>query len=265
MASESIEGSPSERMYAALRAAVLHGEFAPRQPLKPQELATRHGVSLAVAREALLRLVGEGLAERLPNRGFAVPETGAARWRQIAEARALTEPAMLRLAIERGDLEWEARVRAAHHRLAGTPPYEDDRDAPYGEAWAEAHRRFHRALLEGCGNDVLLDGFDRLWTAGELARRWSGRRHPRPGRRRRAPRPGGGGLVPRPRQSGHPAPPTHPPHRRRPDPPALRQVRAPRAQVPRRRSLRSQRRRAESGSRAWGGRRRSGCCRRRRS
>ncbi|MEV4472102.1 FCD domain-containing protein [Nonomuraea sp. NPDC049504] len=35
-------------------------------------------------------------------------------------------------------------------------------------------RRFHRALLEGCGNDVLLDGFDRLWTAGELARRWSG-------------------------------------------------------------------------------------------
>ncbi|MFB9477148.1 GntR family transcriptional regulator [Nonomuraea salmonea] len=174
MASESIEGSPSERMYAALRAAVLHGEFAPRQPLKPQELATRHGVSLAVAREALLRLVGEGLAERLPNRGFAVPETGAARWRQIAEARALTEPAMLRLAIERGDLEWEARVRAAHHRLAGTPPYEDDRDAPYGEAWAEAHRRFHRALLEGCGNDVLLDGFDRLWTAGELARRWSG-------------------------------------------------------------------------------------------
>jgi DNA-binding GntR family transcriptional regulator len=185
----------SDRVYAALRAAVLHGEFAPRQALKPQELATRHGVSLAVVREALLRLVGEGLADRLPNRGFAVPATGADRWQRIAEARATIEPATLRMAIERGDLEWEARVRAAHHRLAGTPPFDQpDRsalhdivaplpsDSPrgsvtqtphYSDAWAEAHRRFHRTLLEGCGNEVLLETFDRLWTASELARRWS--------------------------------------------------------------------------------------------
>ncbi|MET8551625.1 GntR family transcriptional regulator [Micromonospora zamorensis] len=163
----------SERVYEALRAALLHGEFAPQQPLKPQDLATRHGVSLAVAREALLRLVGEGLAQRLPNRGFAVPATGAERWQRIAEARAVIEPAMLRMAIERGDLEWETRVRAAHHRLAGTPPYEREDDAHYSDAWAEAHRRFHRTLLEACGNDVLLATFDRLWTDSELARRWS--------------------------------------------------------------------------------------------
>lgn len=152
---------------------MLHGEFAPRQPLKPQELATRHGVSLAVVREALLRLVGEGLALRLPNRGFVVPATGAERWQRIAEARTVIEPAMLRMAIERGDLEWETRVRAAHHRLAGTPPYEREGDTHYSDAWAEAHRRFHRALLDGCGNDVLLAAFDRLWTDSELARRWS--------------------------------------------------------------------------------------------
>lgn len=155
-------------MYAAVRAAVMNGEFAPQQSLKPQELATRHGVSLAVAREALLRLVGEGLADRLPNRGFAVPATGAERWQQIAEARATIEPEMLRMAIERGDLEWEARVRAAHHRLARAVPYEQDPDA-----WGEAHRVFHRTLLEGCGNDVLLATFDRLWVDSELARRWA--------------------------------------------------------------------------------------------
>ncbi|MFI5908262.1 GntR family transcriptional regulator [Dactylosporangium sp. NPDC051541] len=169
---------PSERMYTSLRTAVLHGEFPPQAALKPQELANRHGVSLAVAREALLRLVGEGLAERLPNRGFAVPATGAGRWQQIAEARATIEPAMLRMAIERGDLEWESRVRAAHHRLAGTPPYEREGDAHYGDEWADAHRRFHRALLEGCGNDVLLATFDRLWLDSELARRWSALRTP---------------------------------------------------------------------------------------
>ncbi|WP_250006645.1 GntR family transcriptional regulator [Actinoplanes sp. M2I2] len=163
----------SEGMYASMRSAVLRGEFEPGQALKPQELATRHGVSLAVAREALLRLVGEGLADRRPNRGFAVPATGADRWQQIAEARSLLEPAALRLAVARGDLEWEAAVRAAHHRLAGTPFHDREGDAGVGDAWAEAHRRFHRALLEGCGNDVVLQTFDRLWTAGELARRWS--------------------------------------------------------------------------------------------
>ena len=166
--------TPSERAYWALRAAVLHGEFAPRQALKPQGLADRYGVSLAVVREALLRLVGEGLADRLPNRGFAVPAVDAERWQQLAQARVLIEPAMLRMSIALGDLDWEVQVRAAHHRLAGTPPYEPQDDTHYSDAWAEAHRSFHRTLLQACGNGVLLDTFDRLWTAGELARRWAG-------------------------------------------------------------------------------------------
>src|SRR5689334_18840001 len=119
-------GSPSERLYTTVRAAVLHGDFAPEQALKPQELADAEGVSLAVAREALLRLVGEGLATRLPNRGFAVPAVTAERWQQIAEARAVTEPAMLRLSIERGGVEWEVRVRAAHHALTRMPGGSDE-------------------------------------------------------------------------------------------------------------------------------------------
>ena len=168
----------SERMYASLREAVLRGGFAPRQALKPQELATHHGVSLAVAREALLRLVGEGLADRLPNRGFTVPDTGDDRWQQIAETRAVLEPAALALAVDRGDLEWEAAVRAAHHRLAGTPYFDREGDAHVSDTWSEAHRVFHRTLLSGCGNAVLMETFDRLWTAGELARRWSARSDP---------------------------------------------------------------------------------------
>ncbi|MBX9390801.1 GntR family transcriptional regulator [Streptomonospora nanhaiensis] len=168
----------SERVHARLREGVMRGEYAPGEALKPQQLAQRHQVSLAVVREALVRLVGEGIAVRLPNRGFAVPDFSDRRWQEIAEARRTIEPVMLRLAIERGDLDWEARVRAAHHRLARTPPYAPDEGEYYTDAWSKAHRVFHRTLLEGCGNPVLLDTFDRLWTAGELARRWSARRTP---------------------------------------------------------------------------------------
>ncbi|GAA3582567.1 GntR family transcriptional regulator [Amycolatopsis ultiminotia] len=166
--------APSVYAYESLRGAILHGEFHPGQPLKPNELALERGVSLAVVRESLVRLVGEGLAERLPNRGFVVPQADDARWQVLAEARAAVEPVMLRMAISRGDLEWEAGVRAAHHRLAGTPPHDAKGDRHYRDEWATAHHGFHRALLEACGNDILLDTFERLWTASELYRRWSG-------------------------------------------------------------------------------------------
>ncbi|MGW6602634.1 GntR family transcriptional regulator [Streptomyces sp. NPDC055036] len=168
----------SEQVHAHLRNAIMRGDHAPGDALKPQDLAREQGVSLAVVREALVRLVGEGLADRLHNRGFAVPAFSDRRWQEIAEARRAIEPVMLRMSIERGDVDWEARVRAAHHRLARTPAYAPEEGEFYSEAWSEVHRDFHRTLLEGCGNPVLLETFDRMWTASELARRWSAHRDP---------------------------------------------------------------------------------------
>ena len=168
----------SEQVYAHLRDAIMRGDYAPGDALKPQDLAKQQGVSLAVVREALVRVVGEGLADRLPNRGFAVPAASDRRWQEIAEARRTIEPVVLRMSIERGDVDWEARVRAAHHRLARTPAYLPDEGDYYSSSWSEAHRLFHRTLLEGCGNPVLLETFDRMWTASELTRRWSAHRAP---------------------------------------------------------------------------------------
>ncbi|MFI9644926.1 GntR family transcriptional regulator [Streptomyces sp. NPDC052040] len=98
--------------------------------------------------------------------------------KEIAEARRTIEPVVLRMSVECGDLDWEARVRAAHHRLVRTPAYVAEEGEYYSGAWSEAHRVFHRTLLEGCGNPVLLETFDRLWTASELGRRWSAHRNP---------------------------------------------------------------------------------------
>ncbi|WP_020415744.1 GntR family transcriptional regulator [Amycolatopsis sp. ATCC 39116] len=168
----------SEQVYAHLRDAIMRGKHGPGAALKPQELAQQQGVSLAVVREALVQLVGDGLAERLPNRGFAVVAFSDRRWQQLAEARQVLEPSVLRMSIERGDLDWEARVRAAHHRLVRTPVWAPEEGEYYSSAWSEAHRVFHRTLLEGCGNAVLLETFDRMWTASELARRWSTQRNP---------------------------------------------------------------------------------------
>jgi DNA-binding GntR family transcriptional regulator len=168
----------SEQVYAHLRDAIMRGEHAPGAALKPQDLAKERGVSLAVVREALVRVVGDGIADRLPNRGFAVATFSDRRWQEIAEARQAVEPVVLRMSIERGDVDWEAGVRAAHHRLTRTPVYVPEEGEYYSSAWSEAHRVFHRTLQEGCGNSVLLETFDRMWTASELARRWSTHRNP---------------------------------------------------------------------------------------
>jgi DNA-binding GntR family transcriptional regulator len=161
-----------ERTYEQLHREILGGDHAPGAPLRPQAIADRLGVSLAVVREALTRLSGEGLAERHTNRGFTVPQASDERWQELAHARSLLEPVMLRDAIEHGDLDWESRVVAAHHRLAITP-IGTETGGHVSEQWSLAHGRFHRALIEGCANSVMLEVFDRFWRASELARRWS--------------------------------------------------------------------------------------------
>lgn len=176
----------------------MRGGFSPGDARKPRDLAREQGVSLAVTREALVRLVGEGLADRLPNRGSAVPSFSDHRRQEIAEARRSIEPVVLRLSIERGDSDWESRVRAAHRRLARTPAYLPEEGEHCAGAWAEAHRAFHRTLLEGCGNPALLEAFDRLWTLSEPA----GAPQPRPGRSEGAPQTGRDGAGPRRRHRG---------------------------------------------------------------
>src|SRR5882757_9679511 len=161
-----------ERAYQQLLEEILGGAHPPGAPLRPQAIANRLGVSLAVVREALTRLSGVGLAERHTNRGFTVPQASDERWQELAHARSLLEPVMLRDAVERGDLDWEGRVVADHHRLAATP-IGTETGGHVSEQWSLAHGRFHRALIEGCANRVMLGVFDRLWRSSELARRWS--------------------------------------------------------------------------------------------
>jgi DNA-binding GntR family transcriptional regulator len=161
-----------EQTYGRLHREILGGEHAPGAPLRPQAIADRLGVSLAVVREALTRLSGEGLAERHTNRGFTVPAASDERWQELAHARSLLEPIMLRDAVEHGDLEWESLVVATHHRLAVTP-IGTEAGGHVSEQWSLAHGHFHRALIEGCANRVMLDVFDRFWRSSELARRWS--------------------------------------------------------------------------------------------
>jgi DNA-binding GntR family transcriptional regulator len=71
-------GAPMSDLLTALRAAILRGEYAPRQRLIETELTERYATSRFVLRNALNRLASEGLVEFQPNRGARVREISVA-------------------------------------------------------------------------------------------------------------------------------------------------------------------------------------------
>jgi len=75
----------------ALRAAIIAGEFAPRQRLVEIDLCERFGTSRFILRSALQELAAQGLVEFQRNRGARVRDVSLAEAIEITEIRILLE------------------------------------------------------------------------------------------------------------------------------------------------------------------------------
>ncbi|MFD6100407.1 GntR family transcriptional regulator [Nocardiopsis flavescens] len=165
--------SLAQRAYARLRADILEGRLRPGQRLRPAGLAAAQGVSVSVVREVLNRLAGERLVRATPQQGFTVVQATAADLVDLFDVLALVETAALREAVERGTLEWESGVVAAHHRLARTPVPGPDGPGDGADEWARAHDAFHAATMAACGSPRLLETITGLVQCAALYRRWT--------------------------------------------------------------------------------------------
>ncbi|MER7798378.1 GntR family transcriptional regulator [Microbacterium sp. NPDC096154] len=165
--SETLSTEVRER----LRGDILAGQWVPGEKLQLVALSSHYGTSSTVVREALTRLTGERLVELKPNRGFFVPRLSLEELRDFNELRCLSEEFGIKLAIERGDLQWESEVFAAHHTLERTPRHHEDESLNPG--WVAAHAAFHAKLLSSCGLPVLIDLAATLSDETSLYRRWA--------------------------------------------------------------------------------------------
>jgi DNA-binding GntR family transcriptional regulator len=168
-----VSDSPVTRgkeVFDVLRAELLNGVLCPGAKLRMVELASRFKVSQSVVREALTRLAEQGLVVATPQRGFRVRELSVEDITGLTESREQIESLALRLAIERGDVQWETEIVAAHHLLDRTPVV--DADGRFHEPWSVVHHDFHRALIAGCNNARLLGVVLALRDSAELYRRW---------------------------------------------------------------------------------------------
>jgi DNA-binding GntR family transcriptional regulator len=99
-------------LFTELRAAILRGEYAPRQRLIETELTERYATTRFVLRNALTRLATEGLVELQPNRGARVREISVEEAIEITEIRRAVEGLVAARAAERITDEEIAEVRA---------------------------------------------------------------------------------------------------------------------------------------------------------
>lgn len=142
------------RIEARLRHDILHGTLAPGSRLSLDKLREELDVGLSPLREAVTRLVSDGLVEVAPQRGYHVAPISIANYTEVGALRAELEPYALRRSIANGGLDWETDVMAALYRVNHTQ--RDANDARSRAEWEAANNAFHLALIARCDMPLLL-------------------------------------------------------------------------------------------------------------
>lgn len=161
--------SQTSRAYQLIRDDIVAGRRAPGEKLKIQVLAKGLSVSPGAVREALSRLIPEKLVVSQDQRGFHVAPLSIADLKDLTDLRCEIEAIALRRSLERGDVEWEAGLVAAIHRLNATPIRDPGEKAP-SAPWVIAHSHFHAALVAAAGNPRLLSLHNQLYQQSERYR-----------------------------------------------------------------------------------------------
>ena len=159
----SVIKSKAMTAYKQLRKDVMYGKYQPLDRLRIDPICETLKVSPGAVREALSRLVSDGLVVAEEQRGFIVAPVSAVEMIELTEVRIEIESYCLREAIKAGDLDWEASILSSHHKLLRTPVGNDFLPVE----WLEAHSEYHDSLVSACGNRWWLRFREQLFAQAE--------------------------------------------------------------------------------------------------
>ena len=154
--------SQQSRVLVQLRDMILKGQFQPGERLAEIPLAERMGASRTPVKVALATLAKEGLVEASPSGGYVMRRITA---REIDDAIAV-----------RGHLEGMAARLIAEHGAPRQLALALDDCLKEGESiidkdtltledytrYTQMNDRFHKLIVEGCGNDALLRAIEMI-------------------------------------------------------------------------------------------------------
>lgn len=148
-------------VYLVLRERLSDAEYASGDRLTEQALAEELGVSRTPVREALGRLLTDGLVVRA-SRGVAVATLDDEEHDDLFALRAVLESFAAERAAQRQAAGYLApivldQMQKAAAEVSAAAARGDGREA------ARANIRFHREIVAAAGNEFLLDALARVW------------------------------------------------------------------------------------------------------
>ncbi|UVJ42145.1 GntR family transcriptional regulator [Pseudomonas sp. LS1212] len=148
-------------IYEELRKQILTLKLKPGMPLDEVSLAAQFGLSRSPVRDALARLISEGLVTILPNRTTLVTPFEIEEFPNYISALDLIQRAVTRLAaLQRTDDDL-ARIReadAAYLEAVTTGDF---------QAMSERNKAFHMAIAEAGKNPYFISYYEKLLGEGQ--------------------------------------------------------------------------------------------------
>jgi DNA-binding GntR family transcriptional regulator len=129
--------------------AIIQGRYEPGARIQEQEVADQFEVSRGPVREALRILERDGLVQIHARRGAQVTQLNVGEVNDLFELRISLLGLAARLAAERRDPEFMARMRAGVERISEVAKHDD------ADAYTSAVYRQNLLLADGSGNRFL--------------------------------------------------------------------------------------------------------------
>lgn len=143
-------------VYESIRDAIVAGRYEAQEKLVQEQVAADLGVSRTPVRDALNRLAHEGIVTWRPGSGYHVNDLTDHDITEVFEVRRNLEVLALEKACGRLSRVQISRVNTVIEEMAEADPTD-------AIAQFELNRRFHQAMVEPAGNQLLLAMLDQLW------------------------------------------------------------------------------------------------------
>jgi DNA-binding GntR family transcriptional regulator len=156
----------ADRVYRAVRARVMDGQVRPGEFMREKALNEAMGVSRTPIREALSRLASEGFLEKIPHRGFRIPDEPVGSLLELYPIVAALDLLAGRLALPRLTGRDISRLREINGKLTEADARHDV------QALIEFNNQFHHLFSERSGNVRLCSLLDDLRMQVARLERW---------------------------------------------------------------------------------------------
>jgi DNA-binding GntR family transcriptional regulator len=164
-AATGVKESLVDRAYREIRRRILDNEYPPAHQVLEHELAAELGMSRTPVREALIRLKNEKFIQIIPRHGMRVVPLSLDELREVYEVLTALELAAIERLVRSGPDD--TALSALNQSIGEMEMAVKQRDT---DGRVRAIERFHRALIDFCGNARLKSMAYMMWDQGHRAR-----------------------------------------------------------------------------------------------